>query len=121
MPTLNAQADIRTRLEAALGIPVRVRVPDERPPSFVVVSRGGGHRLNVLQDRIGIDAYSYAPTEAKAQALAADVSDLMLSLPKTSFLDGYETVEEETMRSDPEADTDSPRWYASYTITTHKY
>lgn len=120
MPTLNVQADLRARLEKATGVPAFVNVPEERPKSFLVVKRNGGHRLNLLQDLPGVDVYSYAPTEAQAADLAARVSDLMLSLPRTAFLAGYETCDEETVRTDPDTDAGSPRWYASYTLTTHK-
>ncbi|MGN0056474.1 MAG: hypothetical protein ACI360_08575 [Atopobiaceae bacterium] len=120
MPTLDVMEDVRARLEKALGVPARVTVPKERPKNFVVVRRNGGHRLNALQDRPGLDVMSYAPTEAEASALSSRVSDLMLSLPRTSFLDGYELVEEESRRSDPDPDTGTPRWYASYTLTTFK-
>ena len=104
MPRLNVQADVRARLAAALApIEVRVSVPDPRPATLVVVTREGGHRLNALQDRPGV--------------LAERVGDLMQAL---AFADGYEDVAEESMRSDPDPDTRSPRWYASYTITTHR-
>lgn len=120
MPALNVQADLRARLEKTLGVPAYVNVPQERPSTFLVVKRNGGHRLNALQDRPGVDVYSYAPTEAKAADLASRVSDLMLALPRVAFLAGYETCDEETVRTDPDTGAGTPRWYASYTLTTHK-
>lgn len=121
MPALEVQADLIGRLGKALGVEAHASVPKTRPATFLVVRRNGGRRLNAIQDRPGIDVYSYAPTEAKAAALAAKVSDFMIGLPDSAFLDGYETAEEETMRSDPDPDTGTPRWYASYTLTTHRY
>ncbi len=118
MPRLNVQADVRARLAVALApVEVRVSVPDPRPARLVVVTREGGHLLNALQDRAGVGVLVWAPTEAEACDLAERVGDLMRAL---SFSDGYEGVAEETMRSDPDPDTRSPRWYASYTITTHR-
>lgn len=118
MPRLNVQADVRARLAKALApVEVRVSVPDPRPQTLVVVAREGGHRLNALQDRAGVGVLVWAPTEAKACDLMERVGDLMAALP---FSAGYEVVDEETMRSDPDPATKSPRWYASYTITTHK-
>lgn len=124
MPALNVQADLRARLEKALGVSAYVNVPsgttEKRPKTFLVVRRNGGHRINRFQDRPGVDVYSYAPTEAKAAALAAKVSDFMIALPRTAFMDGYELCAEETLGSDPDMDGLGPRWYASYTLTTHK-
>ena len=119
MPRLNVQADVRARLAKALApAEVRVSVPDPRPESLVVVTREGGRRLNSLQDRAGIGLLIWAPTEEKARALADAAGDAMMAL---RFEDGYEVVTEETMRSEPDDATDppTPRWYASYTLTTH--
>lgn len=122
MPRLNVEADIRSYLEENLeGVAVRVRVPDPRPGTLVLVKRSGGRKLNVLQDRPGVDILMWAPSELACSELAERVGDLMELLPRRRFLDGYALVEEETMRSDPDPETDLPRWYASYTITTHKH
>lgn len=119
MSRLNVQADVRRRLADALApVEVRVSVPDPRPKTLVVVTREGGRRLNALQDRAGVGVLVWAPTEADACELADRVADAMASLP---FAAGYDAVREETMRSDPDPDSGSPRWYASYTITTHMY
>ena len=87
-----------------------------------MVARAGGARLNHWQDRPGIHISVWAPTEAEASDLAHEVADAMEALGRTDagFLRGYGKVEEETMRSDPDPDTDIPRWFLSYTITTHK-
>lgn len=119
MPRLNVQADVRARLAKALApAEVRVSVPDPRPESLVVVTREGGRRLNSLQDRAGIGLLIWAPTEEKARELADAAGDTMMAL---RFEDGYELITEETMRSEPDDATDppTPRWYASYTLTTH--
>lgn len=116
---LNVQADVRERLEKALApIPVKVNVPENRPPTLVVVFREGGRRLNSLQDRAGIGVNCWAPTEAEASELADRISDVILHLP---FEAGYDLVREESLRSDPDPNAKVPRWYGSYTITTHHY
>lgn len=116
---LNVQADVRRRLAEALApVEVHTTVPAKRPPTLVVVTREGGHRLNRLLDRAGMGVLCWAPTEAEAATLADRASDAMRSLP---FAGGYDLVEEETLRSDPDPDTKGPRWYGSYTITTHHY
>lgn len=124
MPRLDAQADVRRYLEEKLFgyAEVRVRVPDPRPKRLVVVTRAGGSRLNHWQDRPGIHISVWAPTEAEASALAHRVADCMEDLGRSDagYLRGYESVAEETMRSDPDPDTDIPRWFISYTLTTHK-
>lgn len=116
---LNVQADVRRRLAEALApVEVRVSVPDPRPPTLVVVTREGGRRLNDLQDRAGVGVLSWAPTEAEACRLADRASDAMRALP---FSGGYDLVEEESLRRDPDPNDGSPRWYGSYTVTTHHY
>lgn len=118
MGRMDAQAEVRRRLAAALpDVEVRVTVPDPRPARLVVVRREGGPLENRLIDRPGIGVQCWAPTEAEASALAARVSDAMLSLP---FSAGFATVEETVMRSDPDMRSGSPRWYASYTLRTFK-
>lgn len=109
--------DLRTRIQADTGTKCYVNVPASRPETFVTVTREGGARENRLIDRPGVGIYCYAPTEAKAWALAESVADLMETLP---FADGYATVEQEAMYSDPDPDTRDPRWYLSYTIRTYE-
>lgn len=118
MGRLNVQADLRARLENFLKpINVYTHVPEKRPQEFVVVKREGGRKLDALRDRPGVSILMWAPSEAKAYALAERVSSFMMQL---RFCDGYDVVSEEVLRSDPDTQTKSPRYYASYTITTHK-
>ncbi len=119
MPRLDVQADVRGRLAEALApVPVMTHVPDPRPQTLVVVTRAGGRQLDFLRDRPGVDVLMWAPTEDEAADLAHDVSDAMEAMP---FEGGYARVEEETIRSDYDVKGGSPRWYASYTITTYLY
>ena len=117
MAWLNVQADLRQRLAGALGVPVRVKVPDEIPQRCVVVVRNGGRVLNKLQDRAGVDFYAYGTSEADACSLMADVRAEVFTLP---FEGGYELMQEETCRSDYDEKAKRYRWYSSWTITTHK-
>lgn len=96
-------------------VPVSVRRPESAPGELVTLSREGGPRLNRLLDKPGIGIYCWAPTEQRAFEIADDVADVMERLP---FDGGYSRVEMESMRSDPDPDTRSPRWYLSYTLTT---
>lgn len=36
------------------------------------------------------------------------------------FAQGYDSVEMDSMRSDPDPDTSERRWYLSYTLVTHE-
>ena len=117
MAWLNVQADLRGRLQDALGVPVSVKVPKEIPARCVVVWRNGGRTLNKLQDRAGVDFYAYGESEADACNLMESVREAAFTL---SFSDGYEVMREETCRSDYDEDARRFRWYSSWTITTHK-
>ncbi len=117
MPRLNIQAYARAYLAERLDVPVVVNVPDPRPASFVVVRRNGGRWLDRVRDRPGLDVEAWAPTEAEACGLMADVDELLLLM---EYEDGIARVDQETMRSDEDPDSGSPRWYASYTITTYR-
>lgn len=117
MSALNVQADLRRRLAAAMPcVKVAVAVPETIPPELVVVRREGGHRINSTQDAPGVGVDVWAETEARACALASDVSAVMHSL---AFADGYERVDEETMGSQYDVLSHRPHWYASYTLRTH--
>lgn len=117
MARVNIQARARAYLADALGVPVVVSVPDPRPQSFVLVMRSGGGRSDAVRDIAGLDVEAWAATEAEASALMYEVADLMEAFEHEQ---GIARVDEETMRSDRDIDTMSPRWYASYTITTYR-
>lgn len=122
MARMNVVGALRSYLEDGLGgVEVRVSVPDPRPRELVTVTRNGGGRAGPLLDRAGVDVLCWAPTEARASELSAEVSDLMLALNHGHILDGYDRVEEEAVRSEPDRDSGTPRWFSSYTVTTHAY
>ena len=112
--SLNAQAAVRGYLARALGVPVCVSVPNPRPEKCVTVRREGGHiQGDKPRDKPGIGVY--AATEAQAADLASEVSALMLEAHR---LDGVADVQEEAFYSSPDLESDTPRWYGSYTLTT---
>jgi len=126
MARLNVEAYVRSYLAASLpGVEVRTRVPDPRPERLVVVRRAGGGRLDGLRDRPGVHLIIYGGSEWDTSELAAGVGDLMDALNRSdeAFLDGVDRVEEESLRSDPDTQTqpDTPRWFGSYTLVTHSY
>lgn len=126
MPTLNIQKYVRDYLEGRLsGTEVRTRIPEPRPKRLVVVRRSGGGRTNVLQDRPGIEVLIYGGSEWATSELATEVSRLLNGMNRSekAFLDGIDLVEEESLRSDPDTQTqpDTPRWFGSYTFKTHAY
>lgn len=112
----NVVGDLRLRIEEALETPAYVHVPKDRVLPLITVNREGGHNLNKLLDRPGIGIYCYGRSEEEAWQIAERVAALFKSL---TYADGYEVVEQEQMRSDPDPDTRENRWYLSYTITTH--
>ena len=115
---LNVQADLRRRLAAALDpVQVRVSVPADRPRELVTVRREGGRQVSALQDGPGVGIFCWAETEARAYAIAERVAAAISAL---AFADGYEVKRMDVMRSSPDPDDDSPRWYLSYTFTTHE-
>lgn len=126
MPRLNVEAFVRAYLaENLVGATVAVRVPRPRPQRLVVVSRSGGGRTSSLIDRPGVHVLVWGGSEWETSELAAQVGDLMDALNRSdaAFDAGIDLVREESLRSDPdtEAEPDVPRWFGSYTLTTHRY
>lgn len=119
MTRIGIQADVISRLAAALpDVTVARHVPDPRPKRLVTVRRTGGPQLDRLRDRPQIGIEIWAESESVCEALAEKISAIVRSLP---FESGYARIEETALRSDPDVISKSPRWYATYTITTYKY
>lgn len=126
MPRLNVEAYLLSYLRGSLpDVTVMAHVPDPRPKRLVVVTRGGGGRLDRLRDRPGVHLVIYGGSEWETSELAAQVGDLMDALNRSdaAFMAGVDRVDEESLRSDPDTQTepDTPRWFGSYTLTTHRY
>ena len=116
MAAMDIQGDLIARLGAALGgTPVAANVPADRPEEFVTVSREGGRRVNGVIDQPGVGIYCWAASEAGACALASKVADAVDSMP---FTGGYASARMESMQSDMDLKTRTPRWYLSYTFRT---
>lgn len=126
MPRLNVESYLVSHLASEFpDATVRARVPDPRPKRLIVVSRAGGHKLDSLRDRPGVHLFVYGGTEWETSELAAEVADAMFALNRSdaAMLAGIDRVDEETMRSEPDTQTkpDTPRWFLSFTLTTHAY
>lgn len=111
--------DVVNDLVNLLGSALDVHVATDRPvdvDTCVTLNRQGGSYQNTLIDKAGIGIYCWAATEYEASSLARKVADVLSHL---KFSDGYCSVEMESMRSDPDPDLRTPRWYLSYTITNY--
>lgn len=111
--------DVVSDLIARLGSELDVPVSTDKPAGVdacVTINRQGGSYQNALLDKAGIGIYCWAASEYEASFLARKVADILGHL---KFSDGYPCVEMESMRSDPDPDLRTPRWYLSYTITNY--
>lgn len=121
MGRLRVEAVVRDFLAGRLtGAVVRVRVPDPRPPTLVLVKRSGGAAQDRLVDRAGVELVMWAPTEAEAEDLAHEAAAAMAWLDRHGFPMGIARVDEEVLRSDPDPRAEAPRWYGSYTLWTYE-
>lgn len=82
---------LRAYLERALPrygypVPVVVKIPDERPPSFVAVPRVGGTKKTLVTDGPTIGFQCWAARDKAASDLAQVVRALVHSLPGTDSL-----------------------------------
>lgn len=118
MGTLDVVTALRRAIHAGLSVPVGEEVPERLPDEFVCVRREGGRRLDALRDRPGVSVECWALSEGRAREISDAASELICSLPRTSFPAGVAAAEEETRRSDYDDERGRPRWYGSYTLTT---
>lgn len=120
MKRLDVESFLIGRLSEALpGTTVMGYVPDPRPERLLVVQRRGGAHTGVLLDHAGIHVQAWGATEQEAFDTLSEASEVILALPSSSFAEGLCRVEEESFRLDPDPQTDLPRYFASYTITTY--
>ncbi len=114
----NIQAIARKALAGALDAKVGVTVPNPRPAQFVLVRReGGALKADGHLDAAGIGVECWAATEQEAYGLAEAARAAMYALP---YGEGVSHVAEEAFYSDPDPEDGAPRWYGSYTVTTHE-
>ncbi len=126
MPRLNVERYLIDYLRSAIpDVAVHARVPDPRPARLVVVRRAGGGRLDALRDRPGVHLLVYGGSEWATSELAGEVADAMWALNRSdaAMLAGVSRADEMTVRSDPDTQTqpETPRWFLSYTLTTHRH
>ena len=76
---MTVEADVIAFLTEHVGVPVFATVPRERPTMFVTVERVGG-RLDQFRDLPQFAVQAWAPTTAKAAALADNVRFLLPDL-----------------------------------------
>lgn len=121
MDTPEAQSFVIEYLRECLfdmDVPVASSRPNPSPELAITVRREGGGALDSHRDAPGIGVYIWAPTEAKAAALAKRISREMLRLPGSKH--GVAKTVEEALYSAPDPESKEPRWYGSYTLITYQ-
>lgn len=69
-------------LAGLLDVPVSARVPRPRPDEFVVLRRVGGPRRNALTDDARLDVQVWAPSDARAVAIAQQARRHLAEMPQ---------------------------------------
>lgn len=93
-------------------VPVGTKVPNPRPPSFVLVRRTGGVRRNVVVDEAQITVEAWAATEEAAHDLSQLARGLVHRLAGT-YVDGvtvYRVAEFAGPALLPDPLSDQPRY-----------
>jgi hypothetical protein len=99
-------------------VPVVGRVPSPRPPSFVLLRRLGGPRLNLVSDGATIAVEVYADDEGEAMDVAQIARGLLHDLAG-DVLDGTQVYRVEEMAGPgllPDPESGSPRVTFSVTV-----
>jgi hypothetical protein len=107
-----------TALDADLTEPVRSRVPNPRPTTFVLVRRTGGPKRNLVTDQAQITVESWAATCEDAADLAQSARAIMNDLPGQS-IGGVLVVrvEEASGPADlPDPLSDQPRYSQTFSV-----
>lgn len=98
-----------------VGIDARVSVPADRPDAFCVVGRTGGGSDSLVIDRPSVTVEAWAPTKARAFALAASARSAMAGLPGTG---GVYAVECTSQSYEPDPSSGTPRYRIRYHLVT---
>ena len=72
MKPVNVEAALVARLRSVLSVQVGTRVPSSRPDRFVVLSRAGGDRSNLVQSTPRVLVECWGTTDAAAWSLVQD-------------------------------------------------
>lgn len=75
----DAEALVKQFLDNQAGVPVRTKVPAQRPAEFVRVWRTGGAAVNRVIDRPIITVQAWAADDARAFEIANKCRDLLLN------------------------------------------
>lgn len=105
-------------LDANLTEPVRHRIPNPRPATFVTLRRTGGPKRNLVTDQAQVTAESWADTDQAAHDLAQEVRALLNALPGT-VVDGvavYRCDELSGPADLPDPLSDQARYSQSFSV-----
>lgn len=112
--------DLKKLISAYLADAIRVRVVSTRPenePEFVrVIATGGQGRSNRVQQHVQFTIDSYSTSTQNAWQVANSVDEAMHSLPQSDVPVSH--VQGSTPADNPDPDTASPRYSATYQLTT---
>ncbi|WP_327725725.1 hypothetical protein [Streptomyces europaeiscabiei] len=94
----DAAAVVRSYLQAALAahgtpVPVRTRVPDERPERFIRIERVGGTLLDRVTDRPRLAFEVWAPSEEETADLTKVARALVHAIPGWRGAVAYDVVD----------------------------
>lgn len=105
-------------LDADLPEPVRSRIPNPRPDTFVLVRRTGGPKRNVVTDGAQVTVESWALTDEAAADLAQEAREILNDLPG-QIIGGVPVyrVDEATGPADlPDPLSSQPRYTQTFSV-----
>lgn len=102
-------------LKPRVGVPVSVRVPSDRPASFVRVTRVGGPKKTVVSDHPMVSVQCWAASGAAAAALGAKVRALVDAVVEMPGV--YGVLETGGLMNYPDPDSKSDRY--QFTVQLH--
>lgn len=105
-------------LDPVLPVPVRSKVPNPRPDSFVTIRRTGGPRKDLVTDNAQITVEAWAETEEEAHDLA-QVARAHIGAASGSVVAGvaiYRVTEQAGPGILPDPVSDQPRYSQTFNI-----
>jgi len=116
----DAVALVVSYLDGLHSVPVSSRVPDPRPAEWIQVRHVGGADLRPVRDVSRLDVFYWAATDPAAFAGAELVRREIHAVAGTTTLGGvmcYRVDEFLSPRQFDDAETGTPRRWATYTLT----
>lgn len=111
-----------TYLNATHTEPVVSRVPTTRPATFTQVRRIGGAQVRPVREAVRVDVFNWAPSEDAGWDLAEqtrrEIHALAGGVSLGSGVMCYRVDELLGPRQFDDPDSGTPRWWATYTLTT---